>query len=1387
MKRNLYQTFQQSSLLFLLLFLFSFCINTNAQIITTFAGTGTAGWFGDGGQATASKLYNPNGVLSDGAGNIYISDALNQRIRKVNTSGIITEIAGNGTAGFFGDGGPASAAEIHQPSGLALDASGNLYIGDLLNHVVRKVNLSGTITTIAGTPTVSGYFGDGGLATNARLYNPYGLTFDSHGDLYIADQYNHVIRKITMSTGIISTICGNGTSAFSGDGGPASAAKLSFPNAIYMDIYDNLYLSDNGNQRVRMINTSKIINTIAGGGLSTANGVPATNEKLYFPAGMKLDKIGNLYFTSPDNTLRKVNTAGIINIYAGTGTAGFAGDGGLATAALLDHPNDVAIDLSGNIFIADIYNNRIREIRSGNTPPDFTGGHKQTLTVCENSSATSINSLLAITDPDIGQTETWVLFKPAVHGTAVTGYSATSTGTVITPIGLTYKPTPGYSGPDSFQVKVDDGISIDITTIHVTIIPTLVDVIVCPSSVCVTYSVTATDDTLGGVWSISNSHAVINGTTGVVTGVSPGPDTISYSVTNACGTTTVTTTINVNPLPSSITGVPRVCVGGTTTLSDATSGGTWISGNLGVASIGTSGVVTGVSAGNATDTFKIISTGCYATISVTVNPTPGPVTGTATVCAGSTTPLSDASSGGVWTSSITPVATVGTGGIVTGVSLGTSIISYSYATGCAATQVVTVYPIPADLTPIGPQTICLGNTINLSDASPGGVWTSTISSVATVGTSGVVTGVGVGTSAISYTNANGCAKAKVITVANSPVPIVPPSATVCVGYTFAFSDATAGGVWSSINNLIATAGTSGVVTGAGPGTDTIFYTIGGCSVGASVTVTALPNAGSITGVPSLCVGALATLSDGAAGGVWSSTNTTVATVGGTGIIAGGSAGTTTISYTVSGPFCASVATNVVTVNPLPSAGVITGPSVVCVGASITLSDIVTGGVWSSSNSVVAVSGSVVVTGITPGTCTISYIVTNVCGSDTATKTITVMQLPDAGVITGPQGVCAGASITLSDTVSGGVWSSSNTIVAVSGNSVTGITAGACTISYTVTNSCGSNTATKAITVNPLPDAGTITGLSGVCKGAIFQLSETVPGGKWSSSNVSIAGIDSVSGMANAMSAGTAIITYTTAPSAYGCINSTTFPLAVSGMLIAGNISQVTCYGSNNGSIVTSISGGSGPYQYTWSKGETSSVINNLPSGSYTLQVKDISTQCVATDSFIITQPDSLLVTSFAKNDTCKGGNGSISVSVSGGTAPYQYLWSNNMTTGSLIKVPAGSYTLVVADKNNCKKNLSVIVEEDSCVDIIIHDVITPNGDGINDVWAIEGIRDYPKNTVQIFDKWGTMLFEKNGYNNDWGGSGSKGELLPDGTYFYLVKLNATIGKNVFTGAVLIKR
>lgn len=223
-------------------------------IITTVAGSSTPGFSGDGGPATAALLDGVFGLAIDAAGNIFIGDVNNFRVRKINTTGTITTYAGNGTAGNSGDGGMAVAAQIQDPTGLAVDGAGNLYIADNISNVIRKVTTSGTISTVAGTGT-AGYTGDGGVATNATLDHASGVVVDGAGNLFIADLNNNVIRKVTAA-GIISTYAGNGTSGFSGDGGPAAACELSQPNALALDGSGNMYVADNQNSRIRKISSA---------------------------------------------------------------------------------------------------------------------------------------------------------------------------------------------------------------------------------------------------------------------------------------------------------------------------------------------------------------------------------------------------------------------------------------------------------------------------------------------------------------------------------------------------------------------------------------------------------------------------------------------------------------------------------------------------------------------------------------------------------------------------------------------------------------------------------------------------------------------------------------------------------------------------------------------------------------------------------------------------------------------------------------------------------------------------------------------------------------------------------------------------------------------------
>ena len=342
--------------------------------IDTIAG----GSVGDGSPAVAATVYRPSGVAVDGSGNLYIADTDNNRIRRVDRSGTITTIAGTGEQGFSGDGGAAVAAQLSLPSGVAVDAAGNLYIADRYNHRIRRVDRFGTITTIAGTGG-RGYSGDGGPAVAAQLNSPSDVAVNGNGNLYITDTENHRIRRID-DTGVITTIAGTGEESYGGDNGPAVAARLDFPAAVVVDVAGNLYIVDSGNHRIRRVDSTGMITTIAGNGELgfSGDGGPAVAAHLLYPTGIAVDGAGNLYVADTDNhRIRRINSSGTITTIAGTGEQGFGGDNGPAVEAQLAGPQGMAVDGAGNVYIADFGNHRIRRVDGSGTISTIAGTGEQ--------------------------------------------------------------------------------------------------------------------------------------------------------------------------------------------------------------------------------------------------------------------------------------------------------------------------------------------------------------------------------------------------------------------------------------------------------------------------------------------------------------------------------------------------------------------------------------------------------------------------------------------------------------------------------------------------------------------------------------------------------------------------------------------------------------------------------------------------------------------------------------------------------------------------------------------------------------------------------------------------------------------------------------------------
>jgi subtilase family serine protease/sugar lactone lactonase YvrE len=342
-------------------------------VITTVAGSGDCCFNGDGGPATIAQLYYPTAVAV-AAGNLYIADTNNQRIRVVSPAGIITTLAGNGTGGYSGDGGAATSAEIGAPYGVAVDASGNLYIADSGNYRVRMVSTSGIISTVAGKGTCC-YSGDGAAATSAQLNSPSGVAVDAAGDLFIADRYNGRIREVAAGSGTITTVAGNGVYGYSGDGSAATRAEFRYPEGVAVDAAGNLYIADSGNARIREVNSAGSAATLVGGAIGDGGlGVFGVLDQ---PSGVVRDNAGNTYIADTNNNrVRMVAANGTIATVAGTGTSGSTGDGNAATSAQLNAPQGLAMDASGNLYIADTGNYLVRMVDTSGTITTVAGNGK---------------------------------------------------------------------------------------------------------------------------------------------------------------------------------------------------------------------------------------------------------------------------------------------------------------------------------------------------------------------------------------------------------------------------------------------------------------------------------------------------------------------------------------------------------------------------------------------------------------------------------------------------------------------------------------------------------------------------------------------------------------------------------------------------------------------------------------------------------------------------------------------------------------------------------------------------------------------------------------------------------------------------------------------------
>ncbi|MCW3123742.1 MAG: surface protein [Flavipsychrobacter sp.] len=887
-----------------------------------------------------------------------------------------------------------------------------------------------------------------------------------------------------------------------------------------------------------------------------------------------------------------------------------------------------------------------------------------TFTVCAGSTIT-------LSDPSLGGTWT------SAPTTVATVNSGTGVVTGVDPLGGTATIT--------YTITVSGCTATAIVTVNP------LDTIIGPSSICAGSTATMSDATIGGgTWSTSNTTiAIIGSTSGVISQNVPpltGVVTVIFTTSLNC-TATKTFTVNV---VGKIT-PDNVCVGSTVTLTDAAApgGGTWSTTSTAIALIGSSGVVTGTTAGTSVVTYTIPGTGCQATILFVTNPLPAAITGNLRVCEGSTTVLSDATPFGTWTSSVTTIGTISSvTGTAGGISGGTTTITYTVSlTGCTAIATLTVDAV-APIT--GSPGVCIGQTTTLSNAITGGTWSNGCTAFFTVSGGGVVTGVSTGTCTVTYTNPNGCTSTAVITVNALPGTINGPS-SVCQGSTITLTDATGGGTWSEsatqISIPVPSIGTTVVVTGTGAGTATITYTSGlGCF--ATKTITVNPVTPIIPASPAVCLGSTITLSDATSPGTWSRGATAIDITSSTGVITTNAVGTSVVTYTITSSGCTTTA--IVTVNPLPA--VINGPSVVCAGSSIVLTDATAGGVWAflppGSVSIAAVTTTATVTGII-GISTISYTLPTGCR---ATHIVTVNPVP--GPITGIKIICAGLgnSTQLTDATAGGTWSSVNTVVGTVGSTsglvVSQGVVGTTTISYTL-NATGC-AATTVVTVSPFPNP--ITGPTEVCVRSTITLSDALTPGVWSSLNSTIATITTPAAVVTGVSAGTATIDYVS-PS--GC--NATYVVTVNPQPLA----LITPIGSTSlcpGLFVALTANTGTGLSYQWYDatgpviiaGETNASYIAMPPANTTYEVAVIdSNNCSDTSAGVLVSilTATASITAFPSSGTVCAGT-AITLTASG-TAPTGYQWelggvaipgATNITYSPTV---SGSYDAVVSNASGC--------------------------------------------------------------------------------------------------------
>ncbi len=1109
---------------------------------------------------------------------VYVCDYFNGVVIAYGPGGTRTTFAGSlvdYSLPYSGDNLPATAVLLKSPSGIACDRYGNVYFSDNQTHTVKKVDTNGIMTNVAGmVPTPpdfittftytfhQGFSGDNGPATAALLNGPASVAVDGLGNVYVADNGNARIRKIGTD-GIMQTVVGLGVNGFTGDGGPATAAKINNPGGLAVDGENNLLLTDTYNGRIRKVTADGNINTIYEIGLT-------------LPTGLALDKWGNIYVADGFNEkVYQINAQGVMSQIAGGGAiSDTTADGLPATMAQLANAYSLAIDGNGNMFMgsapylwefsADLFVPRI----NGNAAV-CVGGERMLTDSVSGGIWTSSNNGIATVDPMSGIVTGVNVGVDTIVYTFSNGCDSFSVAMALTvdpvphafslPAGLCLgssltlsEDVPGgiwhsvmgrttidtdqtllavQKGMDTIAYRMPGGCSV---STPISVDSTAGD-LVCDSIQCLNNTVSFSGFDADGSWAAAGGALTTSaGAVGTFTLTASGPVILVY--TNSCGS--VLKSISVADPSYNIQSA--ICVGNTVSpdtipgyggLTIASFGGIWTTSN-GAATVDAWGNVTAASAGTDTLTYYF-SPACFRSEVLALSASaPGPITGSAVYCVGTSLSLNETGPG-KWVSDNVSTVLVqsGVSSSVSDILLQVGSANISFFNGCGTvSKTINVYAVPDAGAITGNNTICAGINDTLSGTAFSGAWGASNGNAVLL-SPGVFLAANAGSDTISYTATTGCGTAVATFVLSiNPQPVageLPASINICMGSTTTLTPTLSGGAWSAASTNIVVSD-EGLVTAVSAGTDSVLYSVTNvCGTGVAVTavtVTPIPFAGILFGADTLCPGAHASELSSAPGGTWSGGNF-AAFLSPAGVITGITGGVDTITYTVSNSCGTDFINKTVTVVAFPTVSAITGSDSLCSGTSITLSETAEGGSWSSAFSAIATVAGGVVTGVAPGLDSIRYISSNYCGTASASKFVYVKAQPNAGTINGIDSVCAGNHVMLSNVAPGGSWSISNGRAVMFGSYVIGVSAGLDTVSYTVINSCGTAVSHFEVSIMAVPDAGMISGSAAVCVGNAVSLSEIFSGGIWTTTDNTIASVNT-HGLVTGHLAGLDTIVYT---------------------------------------------------------------------------------------------------------------------------------------------------------------------------------------------------------------------------------------------------------------------